>query len=52
MNVLIQILTILAPLVEEIADAMKTGKLPEFVSRLPDKSRARIALEARKAGIK
>lgn len=45
-------LTILAPLIEEIVDALRTGKTPDFVAKLPERSRARVAFEARKAGLK
>jgi hypothetical protein len=44
---------ILSPLIEELIDALRNEKkIPDFVSKLPEPSRARVALRARQAGLK
>jgi hypothetical protein len=49
---IIQALQILAPLVEDIVKALSTGKMPDFVSTLPDPQKLRVKVAAHNAGIK
>lgn len=39
---------VLAPLIEEVIEAFRTKKIPDFVSKLPEPSRAHVALNLRK----
>jgi hypothetical protein len=48
----LQVIQILAPLIEETVKAISEGKVPDFVQTLPSPLRSRVALEAKKAGLK
>jgi hypothetical protein len=48
----LQVIQILAPLIEETVKAISAGKVPDFVQTLPSPLRSRVALEAKKAGLK
>lgn len=49
---ILRALQILAPLIEEIVNAFRTGKAPDFIQALPSPLASRVALNARKAGLK
>ena len=48
-TVVLQAITVLWPIVEEIVKALASGSTPEFVTTLPDTLRSRVALNLRKA---
>lgn len=49
---ILRAIEILVPLIEDVVNALRSNQMPDFVRTLPEPSRARVALNARKALLK